>query len=156
MDEYMLEISSEEKEILKSEVEILSNNTFVDAKTRTEFSGLLIAINEQKIDDSQLPVLTYVLELLLTTGEIRKQYSPIEEHKILRLYNKTPAGKERKDNIDELNRSLKALNGQNIESISFSVKMPGVYGISITTDKCELSLNANQSGIYADKLEIEI
>jgi hypothetical protein len=156
MDEYMLEISSDEKDILKSEVELLSNNSLIDAKSKDEFNKLFNAIGIQKIEEPQLGVLSYVLELLLTTGEIRNKYSPIEEQKILRLYYKTPAGKERKENIDELNKSLKALNGQNIESISFSLKMPGVYGISITTDKCELSLNANQSGVYADKLEIEI
>ena len=65
-------------------------------------------------------------------------------------------GKEQKENIDELNNSLKALQTQIIESISFSLKLPGVYGISITTDKCELSLNVNQFGIFADKLEMEI
>jgi len=152
----MLEINNEEKEILKSEIELLSQSPDGNERTKTEFKNLLAAIEEQKIDGIQLSALTYAIELLLTTGEIRRKYSPIEEQKIFRLYCKTPSGKERKDNIDELNKSLKALQKQKIENISFSLKLPGVYGISITTDKCELSLNANQFGVYADKLELEI
>jgi len=156
MKEVMLEINSEEKEILQIEIETLSKSSNGNEKTKNEFEKLLTAINEQKIEEHQLSVLSHVLELLLTTGKIRQNYSPIEEQKIFRLYGKTPVGREQKENIDELNNSLKALQTQMIESISFSLKLPGVYGISITTDKCELSLNINQSGIFADKLEMEI
>ena len=156
MKEVMLEINSEEKEILQNEIEIFSKSPSVSEKTKHEFEKLLTSINEQVIDEPQLSILSDVLELLLTTGEIRKNYSPIEEQKIFRLYGKTPAGKVQKENIDGLNKSLKVLQTQTIESISFSLKLPGVYGISIKTDKCELSLNANQFGIYADKLEMEI
>jgi uncharacterized protein YpuA (DUF1002 family) len=97
----MLEINSEEKEILQSEIEILSKNTNGSDKSKNEFEKLLTSIDKQIIEEPQLSVLTHILELLLTTGEIRKNYSPIEEQKIFRLYGKTPAGKEQKENIDE-------------------------------------------------------
>jgi hypothetical protein len=152
----MLEITNEEKEILKREIEILCERPEGNHKTNIQFEELLNSINGQKIDEPQLSVLSHVLELLLASGEIRKKYSPIEEQKIFRLYGRTPIGKELKENIDELNNSLKALQAQKIEDISFSLKLPGIYGISIKTDKCELSLNASQFGVYADKLEFEI
>ena len=91
MKEVMLEINSEEKEILQTEIETLSKSSNGNEKTKNEFEKLLTAIDEQKIDEPQLSVLSHVLELLLTTGKIRKNYSPIEEQKIFRLYGKTPA-----------------------------------------------------------------
>jgi len=156
MKEAMLEINDDEKEILQSEIELLSINSNGSGKAGIEFNKLLAAVNEKLIDETQLPVFSHILELLLTTGDIRKNYGPVEEQKIFRLYGKTPAGREQKESIDELNKSLKALETQSIEGISFSLKLPGVYGISIKTDKCELSLSVNKFGIYADKFEIEI
>jgi hypothetical protein len=156
MKEVMIELNDEEKEILQFEIGILSKKSNGSSKTAIEFNKLLASVNEKLIDEVQLPVFSHILELLLTTGDIRKNYGPVEEQKIFRLYSKTPAGREQKESIDELNRSLKALETQTIEGISFSLKLPGVYGISIKTDKCELSLNATKSGIYADKFEIEI
>jgi hypothetical protein len=152
----MLEISIEEKDIIQKEIEILSKKSFGNEKTKSEFEKLLFAIKSQNIDDAQLPVLGQVLELLLTTGKIRKSFGPVEEQKILRLFWKTPGGIERKENISELNKSLKVLQSQKIEDITFSLKLPGVYGISIKTNECEITLNADQFGIYADKLEVEI
>lgn len=156
MKDVMLEINEQEKELLLNEIGKLAGNINSSEKTRNEFEKLLSAVNEQIIDGSQLSVLSQVLELLLTTGEIRKTYNPIEEQKLFRLYVKTPAGAEQKERIEELNYSLKALQQQTIEDISFSLKLPGVYGITIKTNKCELSLSANQFGVYADKLEMEI
>jgi hypothetical protein len=152
----MLEISIEEKEIIQKEIEILSKKYSATKKANNEFEKLLRAIENQNIEEAQLPVLGQVLELLLTSGKVRKNFGFVEEQKILRLYGKTPAGIERKENIIELNKSLKVLQYQKIEDISFSIKLPGVYSILIKTDECEITLNADHSGIYADKLEVEI
>ncbi|MGA7722514.1 MAG: hypothetical protein WCA84_15190 [Ignavibacteriaceae bacterium] len=152
----MLEINNDEKEIIREEINILSKKTAVNEKTKNEFENLISAIESQNIDDTQLYLLSKVLELLLSSGEIRRKYSYVDEQKIFRLYGKTPTGKKQKDNIDKLNKSLMILQSQKIESISFSLNLPGVYGIAIKTDEGEISLNINQSGIYADKLEVEI
>jgi hypothetical protein len=152
----MLEINNDEKEIIREEISILSKKTAVNEKTKNEFENLISAIESQNIDDTQLYLLSKVLELLLSSGEIRRKYSYVDEQKIFRLYGKTPTGKKQKDNIDKLNKSLMILQSQKIESISFSLNLPGVYGIAIKTDEGEISLNINQSGIYADKLEVEI
>jgi hypothetical protein len=152
----MLEIGNDEKIIIREEISILSKKTSGNEKTKIEFENLISAIESQNIDGTQLSLLSKVLELLLTSGEIRRRYSFVDEQKIFRLYKKTPAGKQQKENIDELNKSLKVIQSQKIESFSFSLILPGVYGIAIKTDECEISLNINQSGIYADKIEIEI
>jgi hypothetical protein len=152
----MIELKNDEMEILKQEIGVLSAGAISSKESTYLFNNLLSSINGKKIDKIQLQPFGQILELLLSTGVIRKNFSPVEEQKIFRLYLKTPQGKERKKNIDELNKSLKALQTQKIEGISFSIKSPGVYSISISTDKCELSMNVNKSGVYADKLELGI
>ncbi len=149
-------ISDEEKNILIPEIRNLISNPGIDLKTANEFRVLESSVSNGAMEEDILTVFSHVLEILLTTGEIRKKYGYQEELLILRLYKNTPWGNEREDNLNMINRTLSAIQKHKINNMSFRLKLPGVYGLEITTDKCQLVIEIDQFGISPGKVELEL
>lgn len=152
----MIEITGQVNEILSDEIKLFIENSGTDPKLKNEFQSVEAAIFTGKLEEEHLPVFSYFLETLLASGDIRKKYGYREELLILNLYKATPWGIERINNLNDINRTLTALQDHNIDDISISLILPGIYGLNITTDKCRVTFEINQFGIAPDKIEFAI
>ncbi len=152
----MTALKEEEKKILSEELELLSANPEIGSKLSKELLCLQSDIKNGSLDENSSSIFCYVLEMLLASGEIRKKYGYNEELLILRLYKNTKWGSERENNMKQVNNALIALQDHKIDQIFFSLKLPGVYGLVINTDKCQLQFEINQFGIQPDKIEMEL
>jgi len=69
------------------------------------------------------------------------------------LYRLTPPGISKSESAREVNKALKALAGQTIESLTMSTA-PGGYTLNVLTDRVRLALEVNRNGASISSLEV--
>ena len=149
-------MSAEEKEILSREIKRLMSPLAPDSKSYQDYALLLAVMDAGVIPEEFVGVLEQILEITLSSGHIRHVYGPPEEQQLLRLYDRTPTGARARELIKQVNRSLGTLKEHKIESLSFSLKTPGVYRLEIGTDQCEMTLNIDWTGVSVHQLEVGV
>jgi hypothetical protein len=149
----MIEIGTEEREVLAREIEQLIRPIAPDSPPHQEYTRLLAAIGSGAVPTELIGTFEQLLEITLSTGRIRQVYGPQPEQQLLRLYHRTPGGDLLRLQLRELNQSLEALRDQKIESLSFSLKVPEVYRLEINTDQCRLTLSIDGSGVSVHQRE---
>ena len=66
------------------------------------------------------------------------------------------AGKSLADSAKSVTEALTALEGQSIADIRISAVGPGSYGLTIDTDRCQISLRLDRSGVRVENLALGI
>jgi hypothetical protein len=152
----MIEMSAEEKEILRQEIERLLVPLAPDSKSYQDYAQLLTEVDVEAVPENLLGALEHALEITLSTGRIRRAYGPQVEQQLLRLYNRTPTGTRLREHLKKVNQSLEVLKDQKIESLSFSLKTPGAYRLEIDTDQCQLTVSIDRDGVSVHQLVVGI
>lgn len=147
-----IEINSRERELLLEETNALIEQ--VREPQRARYVQLRDALETNTLDDDSAHTLEKLLALELQTGRVRKIHGPMVESTFLRLYQKTPTGAELQKSTNQVNAALAALQGQTIESFSFTPKGPGVFALALETDEYSVQLEIHPEGILVKQVEL--
>lgn len=148
----MITPSQEDRDLLLPELRELLAPLSPDA--RGDHDRLLTALEQGSVSADLVPTLEDALELLLTSGQIRRRCGPFEELQLFRLYQRTPAGQGAKAQLEKVNDALDALKDQPIRHVGFSLKLPGVYRLEIATDQGEIVLAIDRHAVAVHQLEV--
>lgn len=152
----MIEVEADQREILQRELRRVMPSLAPATTLRHQYERLSEALGAGAIPQELMGTLEQVLEMMLSTSRTRRVYGPMGERALIALYDQTPAGVRFRQLVNQVNRSLDMLRGQRIERLSFSLKRPGTYQLTIGTDHCQLLVSIGREGISVDQLSIGV
>jgi hypothetical protein len=144
-----------QKEILEREVRTFLNGV-TDPEAQARYAGLLQEVEDGQVGEELATALEGLLAIVLESGRARKLYGPAGENSLNSLFQKTARGAALAQQANAVNQALKGLEGQVLGGISFRSTGPGSWGLSLQTDRGELTLRIDRQGIRVDNLEIDV
>jgi hypothetical protein len=150
-----MKLGATEQELLGEEIATLAG-LLRNQETRARYLELSDAIREGDVPDDLLGHLGNVLELGLQSGRLRKLYGADGELALSRVFQRTPAGAELNDAARDVTAALAGLQGQIIEKINVSALGPGSYGLTIDTDRCQITLRLDRASARVENVAIGI
>lgn len=150
-----MRITAAEQELLDVEIGSFAR-ALHDPAARARYEELQEAVREGEVGDDLVGHLGNVLEVGLQSGRLRRFYGADGEQALARLFNRTPSGERLSEAAKSVTKALTALQGQVIEEIKVSSVGPGAYGLSIDTDRCQISLRLDRSGVEVENLAVGI
>jgi hypothetical protein len=125
-----------------------------DASARETYSALRQVITELEVPPASAGALGTIIEVLLSSGRVRKLYGPGAELSLWSLFQKTPRGLELTASIASINTALRPLQGQPLEFISVVARAPGAYGLTLCTAQYQMVLRFEPSGVRVESIEL--
>ena len=150
-----IQLEAFERDILVAETQALIG-TVSSPASQAIYTELLLAVQSGSVPENLLGPLERVLELGLRTGRVRKIHSPQAAKALQRLFDKTPAGTALSKSAGAANEALQVLCGHVLEEVSFSAAGPGVYGLTLSTDRCRVTLEVSDKGIWVKEVGLGI
>lgn len=144
-----------QKEILDREVRAFLTGV-ADPEAQARYAGLLQDIEDGEVSEEFVAALEGILTIVLESGRTRKLYGPPGENSLNALFQKTPRGSALVQQANEVNKALKGLEGQILGGISFRSTGPGAWGLTLQTDRGELTLRIDRQGIRVHDLEVDL
>jgi hypothetical protein len=151
----MMSLDELQREILEREVRTFLNSV-TDPEAQGRYAGLLQEVEDGEVSEEFAAALEAILTILLESGRARKLYGPAGENSLNSLFHKTSYGAALVQQVNEVNRALKGLEGQMLSGISFRSTGPGAWGLTLQTDRGELVLRIDRQGIRVNSLEVDI
>jgi hypothetical protein len=150
-----MRISATEQELLIPEITTFAR-ALSDPAARARYEELRLAVEEGEVGDELTGHLGNVLEVGLQSGRLRRFYGADGEQALARLFHRTPAGADLSEAAKAVTQALTALHGQVIEEIRVSALGPGSYGLMIDTDRCQINLRLDRSGVRVENLAVGV
>lgn len=125
-----------------------------DVAARETYSALRQAITSLEVPPASAGALGTIIEVLLSSGRVRKLYGPGAELSLWSLFQKTPRGLELTASIASMNSALRPLQGQPLEFISVVARAPGAYGLTLRTAQYQMVLRFEPSGVRVESIEL--
>ena len=144
-----------QQEILAQEVQtFLHGVTAPEAQVR--YASLLQEVEGGEVGEEGVAALEGILTIILESGRARKLYGPPGENSLNSLFQKTPRGSALVQQANAVNKALKGLEGQLLGSIAFRSTGPGAWGLTLQTERGELTLRLDRQGIRVHDLEVDL
>ena len=125
-----------------------------ESAARDAFAALNDAVEKMEVPAELAPRLDVIVEMLLSSGRIRRMHGPAAELALSALFQKTQRGKAIAASTRELNRALARLKNEPLEEISASVLKPGVYALTIRAGGYRIALRFAPDGASVDSIEL--
>jgi hypothetical protein len=125
-----------------------------DASARETYSALRQAITALEVPLASAGALGTIIEVLLSSGRVRKLYGPGAELSLWSLFQKTPRGLELTASISSINSALRPLQGQPLEFINVIARAPGAYSLTLRTAQYQMVLRFEPSGVRVESIEL--
>jgi|SRR5215475_1471191 len=151
----MVSLDELQQEILGQEILTFLNGVS-DPETHARYTGLLHEVEDGEVGEESAAALEGMLTIILESGRARKLYGPAGENTLTALFQKTPRGSALVQQATEMNRALKGLEGQKLSGIAFRSTGPGAWGLTLQTDRGELTLRIDRQGIRVNSLEVDL
>jgi hypothetical protein len=148
-----MRLLEDERHLLLDEIDAVVAQLRVNL-ARLRVPELRAAVEAGEVPEGQLPALERLLEMGLETGRIRQVHSAHGEMAALRVFQRTPKGSALKATCDEATAALQALHGQSIENLSFSIRGPGAFALTLETDQARVTLHLDRHGVRVRNLEV--
>src|SRR5207245_3981574 len=139
-----MKIKAAEQELLIPEINAFAA-ALRDPAARARYEELGQAVAEGEVDDDLSGHLGNVLEIGLQSGRLRKFYGADGEQALARLFHRTPTGSKLAEVAKTVTEALSALQGQVIEEVKVSALGPGTYGLTLDTDRCQITMRMDRS-----------
>jgi hypothetical protein len=125
-----------------------------NTEAREVYAELRAAVEAGEVPEGQVPALERLLELGLETGRIREVHTAHGEMAATRVFQRTPKGAALKATCEEANAALEGLRGQPLEAVSFSVRGPGAYTLTLNTEHAHVTLHIDRHGVRVRTVEV--
>jgi hypothetical protein len=150
-----MRVGATERELLTQEIGTLAG-MLRDPAARARYGELRDAVQDGEVPEALLGHLGNILELGLQSGRLRALYGADGEQALTKLFHRTPTGAALQDEARSVTHALSGLQTQRIEDIRVSALGPGTYGLTIDTDRCQVSVRLDRSGVRVESLAIGI
>jgi hypothetical protein len=150
-----MRLLEDERPVLLAEIDAVVQQ-LRDAEAREVYGELRAAVEAGEVSDGLMPYLERLLEMGLETGRIRQVHSPHGEMAATRVFQRTPLGSALKATCDQTNEALQSLQGQSLENLSFTVRGPGAFTLTLETDQSTVTLQIDRHGVRVRSLEVGI
>jgi hypothetical protein len=150
-----MRISATEQELLLPEIASFLR-ALRDPQARGPYEALRGAVEEGEVGEDLAGHLGNVLEVGLQSGRMRRFYGADGEQALARLFHRTPAGARLAQAARAVTQALTALQGQVIEEVRISALGPGSYGLTIDTDRCQISLRLDRGGVEVENVAVGV
>lgn len=150
-----VEIDESERPVLLHELEALIAS-LGDSNAKARYVELRDAATAGSVSGHLVTDLEHLLVMSIQSGHVRRRESPQSEQILRRLFSRTPRGIIVKQSVTDTNKALAALREQTIDSCSVSSTAPGVYRMSIDTDRCQITLEFNQDVVSISGVNIGV
>src|SRR5260370_1422868 len=141
-----LKLDALQRDVLLPQIEAFIN-AVNDPGSRESYRALKDAVVRMEVPPEHSERLGSIIELALTSGRIRKLFGPGAEVSLSSLFQQTSHGREVAEAIASVNRALLELKGQQVEQIRVSQPRPGSYAMTVGTDRCQLVIRFEPTGI---------
>jgi hypothetical protein len=148
-----MRLLDDERQLLLDEIDAVAAQ-LRNAEAREVYAELRAAVVAGEVTDGLLPTLERLLELGLETGRIREVHSAHGEMAATRVFQRTPKGSALKAACDEANAALEGLQGQPLDAVSFSVRGPGAYTLTLNTDQAHVTVHIDRHGVRVRSVEV--
>jgi hypothetical protein len=125
-----------------------------DPAARTSYGALGVAIAELEVPDNLADRLGSMIEVLLTSGRIRRAHGPGSELALWALFQQTPRGRELISSIEGVNAALKQLTGQPLEFVNAAARGPGAYSLTLRTRQLQMVIRFEAAGVRIESVEL--
>ena len=150
-----LPLDTLQQEILSQEIDGFMQR-WTGAETPKNYRHLLQEVENGEVSAECCGTLTGLLEVVLESGRARKLYRPVGENALSSLFQKTPRGTMLAQQTTKVNQALKGLESQRISGITFRSSGPGVWSLTLQTDRCEMNLRIDRQGIQVHTLGVDL
>ena len=147
-----LTLEAAEQELLLQDVPAFARN-LKDPASQARYTALAEAVAAGEVPTELVRSLETMLELALQSKAVRNRHGPDAERTLSDLYFRTGRGAGLRAAARDVTRALQALQGQTIEKISVTAAA-GRHTISINTDRAQLTLSVDNSGVAVDRVEV--
>ena len=147
-----LELRPAEQEVLAEEI-LAFATVLKDPEARQRYARLDEAVRAGTVPPDLVPSLEAMLELVLQTRRLRLRHGHEAEQAASELFYRTPRGAGLRQAAREVNKALETLGGQVLEGINV-LAGPGRHTLTITTDRCRLTLKIDAGGARIENVEV--
>lgn len=117
------------------------------------YRALAAAAEQGAVPAAQLADLERVCVLALETGMARSIGRAEAEQLLTGVYRRAPGGQAMLSEVTDMNRALAQLAGRELSSVRLSWKMPGRYGLALSVDGFDLTLQIEPEGLSVQTLQ---
>ena len=150
-----MRLLEDERQVLLGEIDAVAQQ-LRNAAAREVYAELRAAVEAGEVSEGLMPHLERLLEMGLETGRIRHVHTAHGEMAALRVFQRTPQGSALKATCDAANEALRSLQGHVIEGLTFSVRGPGAFSLTLETDQTTLTLHLDRHGVRVRSLEVGV
>ena len=148
-----LTLDSLQRDILLPQIE-----SFLAASPNAEARASYLALREA-IDGLIIPAgltgrLGAIVEVLLTSGRVRKLYGPGAELSLWALFQRTPQGRGINSSVEAVNAAFKRFSGQQIAGITAVARGPAAYALTVKTAQFQVVVRFEPTGIRLENVEL--
>jgi hypothetical protein len=148
-----MRLLEDERQVLLGEIDAVMAQ-LRNAEAREIYEEMRTAVEAGEVTEGLLPPLERLLEVGLETGRIRQVHSAHGEMAAVRVFQRTPKGSALKATCEEANAALESLEGQPIDSVSFSVRGPGAYTLTLNTEQAHVTVHIDRHGVRVRSVEV--
>jgi hypothetical protein len=145
-------LRDEEQELLALEVGAILP-ALTGAK-RERYEALAAAVDEGTVPDDVAPVLEAVLELALQTGRARRLYRAEGERLLTAVFRRTPRGRELASELDTINKALRVVAGETLDSATVRMRTLGHFTITLSSPAATLTLAVRPDGVAVESVAV--
>jgi hypothetical protein len=117
-----------------------------DGAYRDRLASLQAAATEGEVDGEDAETLQELLEVGLQSGRLRALYGPGGEQAALSTYRRLPSGAAVAESAREVSEALRALQGEEVRSITLQATGPGAFTLSLSAGSAELTIRLDRQG----------
>jgi hypothetical protein len=125
-----------------------------DERARDTWSCFMDQIVRMEVGSGSADLLGRILEGALTSGRVGRKLGRAAELSLVTLYKRTPQARHTQSCLAAFNSAMAELKGQKLESISASLRAPGVYSLTIVTDGCRLVVRIGPDEAAVESVEV--
>ncbi|MGH8887110.1 MAG: hypothetical protein ACRDYX_18455 [Egibacteraceae bacterium] len=150
-DPVTVTLDDEERELLGLELRTLL--PALSGPRLERYAALARAVgSDAAVPAELLPALESVLELALQTGRARQLYRAEGERILTSVLRRTPRGREFAANLDQVNKALRVVAGQKLDTVQVRMRTLGHYTVTIQSEAATLTLAIRPDGVQVESV----
>lgn len=121
---------------------------------RERYEALAAAVEAGTVPADITPVLEAVVELSLQTGRARRLYRAEGERLLTNVYRRTPRGRELAAELDMINKALRVVAGETLDSATVRMRTLGHFTITLSSPAATLTLAVRPDGVAVESVAV--
>jgi hypothetical protein len=141
-----------QRDLIRPHLEVFAAAS--DDAARASYAALGQAVAASAVGPELAQRLGAIIEVLLTSGRVRRAHGPGADLSLWALFQKTPQGRAMTGSVQALNAALAPLLGQTLEFVNLVARGPGSYSLTIRTGEFQVVVRFAPEGVRLESAEL--